>query len=68
MRRIAPEKGLDRAIRIARLAGLPLKIAARMPLKDRSSPDVRKDWDYAVRSRSWCETVSPGSLARPTTI
>src|SRR6185369_8854158 len=30
--RIAPEKGLDRAIKIAQLAGLPLKVAARMPL------------------------------------
>src|SRR5437763_716599 len=27
--RIAPEKGLDRAIKIAKLAGLPLKVAAR---------------------------------------
>src|SRR5215211_1680931 len=42
--RIAPEKGLDRAIGIARLAGLPLKVAARMPLKDTGDPVVRADW------------------------
>src|SRR4051794_37301350 len=30
--RISPEKGLDGAIRFARRAGLPLKVAARMPL------------------------------------
>src|SRR6266536_788086 len=44
--RIAPEKGLDRAIRIASLAGLPLKIAARTPLRDLSNPSVRADREY----------------------
>jgi glycosyltransferase involved in cell wall biosynthesis len=44
--RISPEKGLDRAIGIARLAGLPLKVAARMPLLDTSNPVVRADWAY----------------------
>jgi len=44
--RISPEKGLDRAIRIAQMAGLPLKVAARMPLKDTSNPVVRADWEY----------------------
>jgi len=44
--RISPEKGLDRAIQIAKLAGLPLKVAAREPLLDRSNPDIRKDWEY----------------------
>jgi glycosyltransferase involved in cell wall biosynthesis len=44
--RISPEKGLDTAIRVARRAGLPLKIAARMPLLDRQEPEVRKDWEY----------------------
>jgi len=44
--RISPEKGLGRAIRIARLAGLPLKVAARMPLKDTSNPSFRADWEY----------------------
>jgi glycosyltransferase involved in cell wall biosynthesis len=44
--RISPEKGLDRAIRIARMAGLPLKAAARPPLRDRSDPAVRADWEY----------------------
>jgi glycosyltransferase involved in cell wall biosynthesis len=32
--RVAPEKGLDRAIRIARRAGLPLKIAAKVDPAD----------------------------------
>ena len=44
--RIAPEKGLDRAIRIARQAGLPIKIAARLPLDDRDDPQVRADWEH----------------------
>jgi glycosyltransferase involved in cell wall biosynthesis len=44
--RISPEKGLDSAIRIARKAGLPLKIAARMPLEDRTNPAIREDWEY----------------------
>jgi glycosyltransferase involved in cell wall biosynthesis len=44
--RISPEKGLDRAIEVARMAGLPLKVAAREPLKDTSNPDIRKDWEY----------------------
>ncbi len=34
--RIAPEKGPDRAIRIARAAGLPLKMAAKISDADRS--------------------------------
>lgn len=33
--RISPEKGLDEAIAIARLAGLPLKIAAKVDVVDR---------------------------------
>lgn len=44
--RIAPEKGLDTAIRVARRAGLPLKVAARPPLPHRRDPNVRRDWDY----------------------
>jgi glycosyltransferase involved in cell wall biosynthesis len=44
--RISPDKGLDRAIQIARLAGMPLKVAARLPLHDRSNPEVRSDWTY----------------------
>jgi glycosyltransferase involved in cell wall biosynthesis len=44
--RIAPEKGLDAAIRVARRAGLPLRIAARMPLPFTDDPNVRADWDY----------------------
>jgi glycosyltransferase involved in cell wall biosynthesis len=44
--RIAPEKGLDRAIKIARRAGIPLKIGARLPLNDLNDANVRADWDY----------------------
>jgi glycosyltransferase involved in cell wall biosynthesis len=44
--RISPEKGLDRAIGIARQAGLPLKVGARLPLKDLNDPNVRTDWEY----------------------
>ncbi|HYU19290.1 MAG TPA: glycosyltransferase family 4 protein [Chloroflexota bacterium] len=44
--RVSPEKGLDRAIRIARRAGLPIKVAARMPLKNMSEAGARADWDY----------------------
>jgi glycosyltransferase involved in cell wall biosynthesis len=44
--RISPDKGLDTAIRVARKGGLPLKIAARMPLPFRDDPNARADWDY----------------------
>ena len=44
--RISSDKGLDRAIRIAREAEMPLKVAARLPLNDRSNPEVRNDWEY----------------------
>jgi glycosyltransferase involved in cell wall biosynthesis len=33
--------------------GLPLKIAARMPLPNRNDPQVRRDWDY------WENVVEP---------
>jgi glycosyltransferase involved in cell wall biosynthesis len=44
--RISPEKGLVPAIRIAQEVGLPLQIAARMPLANSDAPDVRADWEY----------------------
>jgi len=47
--RIAPEKGLDRAIRIAQRAGIPLKVGARLPLKDVSDANVRADWEHYER-------------------
>src|SRR5207253_2285914 len=34
--RVSPEKGLDRAIRIARRAGIPLRIAAKIEVSDRA--------------------------------
>jgi glycosyltransferase involved in cell wall biosynthesis len=51
--RISPEKGLDTAIRIARRAGVPLLIGARMPLPHTHDPEVRKDWEY------WENEVQP---------
>jgi glycosyltransferase involved in cell wall biosynthesis len=51
--RISPEKGLDTAIRIARRAGVPLLIAARMPLPHTHDPNVRADWEY------WENEVQP---------
>src|SRR5581483_6431754 len=44
--RTSPEKGLDTAIRVARRTGLPLKVAARMPLPFTNDPNVRTDWEY----------------------
>jgi glycosyltransferase involved in cell wall biosynthesis len=44
--RITPDKGLDRAIHIARSVGMPLLIAARKPLRGQKSADVSTDWDY----------------------
>lgn len=51
--RISPEKGLDTAIRVARRAGVPLLIAARMPLPHLHDPNVRADWEY------WENEVQP---------
>jgi glycosyltransferase involved in cell wall biosynthesis len=47
--RISPEKGLDRAIRIAQRAGIALKVGARLPLKDLNDPNVRADWEHYER-------------------
>lgn len=44
--RISPEKGLDSAIRVARAAGMPLKIAARKPLPFKQDAEARRDWEY----------------------
>lgn len=44
--RISPEKGVDAAIRIAERAGMPIRIAARMPLPAKDDPAARRDWDY----------------------
>jgi glycosyltransferase involved in cell wall biosynthesis len=44
--RISPEKGVAEAIDVAVTAGIPLKIAARMPLENVDNPWVRLDWDY----------------------
>jgi glycosyltransferase involved in cell wall biosynthesis len=42
--RIAPEKRLDRAIAIAIASGVPLKIAARLPLPDRLGGEADRDY------------------------
>jgi glycosyltransferase involved in cell wall biosynthesis len=44
--RISPEKGLDIAIRVAQQAGVPLKIAAREPLRQTNDPTARRDTEY----------------------
>ena len=44
--RISPEKGLDTAIRVARRAGLPLRIGARKPLRLKGNPNVEADWRH----------------------
>lgn len=44
--RISPEKGLDTAIRVARQAGVPLRIAARKPLRIKGDPNVQADWEH----------------------
>src|SRR5262249_50222358 len=44
--RISPDKGLDTAIRVAQRVGLPLRIAARLPLPYKHDPAVRRDWEY----------------------
>jgi glycosyltransferase involved in cell wall biosynthesis len=51
--RVSPEKGLDAAIRTARKLGLPLRVAARMPLRFPNEPGVRADWEY------WEHVVKP---------
>jgi glycosyltransferase involved in cell wall biosynthesis len=44
--RISPEKGLDIAIRAARRAGWPLRVAARLPQAFEHSPEAQRDRDY----------------------
>ncbi|MSQ24039.1 MAG: glycosyltransferase family 4 protein [Chloroflexi bacterium] len=44
--RISPEKGVAEAIEVARRVGMPLKIAARMPLTNLDNEWVRADWAY----------------------
>jgi glycosyltransferase involved in cell wall biosynthesis len=51
--RISRDKGLDTAIRVARRAGVPLLIAARMPQAHTQDPNVRADWEY------WENEVQP---------
>jgi glycosyltransferase involved in cell wall biosynthesis len=51
--RVSPDKGLDTAIRVARKTGMPLRIAARMPLPEAYDPNGRADAEY------WEEVIRP---------
>jgi glycosyltransferase involved in cell wall biosynthesis len=51
--RVSPDKGLDTAIRVARRTGMPLKIAARMPLPEAHDPNGRTDAEY------WEDVIRP---------
>jgi glycosyltransferase involved in cell wall biosynthesis len=44
--RISPEKGVGDAIDVAIRAGIPLKIAARMPLEGVDNEWIARDWTY----------------------
>ncbi len=44
--RISSEKGVDTAIRVAQAAGMPIRIAARLPLPYKKDPNVARDWEY----------------------
>ncbi len=43
--RFTPDKGVDTAINVARCAGLPIKLAGRLPL-NQPTPDCQRDWQY----------------------
>lgn len=51
--RVSPEKGLDTAIRVARRSGMPLKIAARLPLPFAHDHNALQDAEY------WEEVIKP---------
>ncbi len=51
--RISPEKGLDVAIRVARKAGMRLRVAARMPLPVSHDPNAGQDHEY------WQDVIQP---------
>jgi glycosyltransferase involved in cell wall biosynthesis len=44
--RISPDKGVATAIRVARKAGWPIRLAARMPLDQPHNPEAQRDWQY----------------------
>lgn len=44
--RFSPEKGIEGAIAVAQRSGIPLRIAARYPRRDRVEPYLRAEWDY----------------------
>jgi glycosyltransferase involved in cell wall biosynthesis len=53
--RVSPEKGLDRAVEIARLAGMPLRVAAKIYPEER--PYYERVIEPLLRSSPWVEFV-----------
>ncbi|MDR3620455.1 MAG: glycosyltransferase family 4 protein [Paludisphaera borealis] len=53
--RVSPEKGLDRAIEIARRAGMPLRVAARIYPEER--PYYERVIEPLLRASPWVEFV-----------
>lgn len=44
--RFSHEKGIERAVEVARRTGIPLKVAARHPRPDRAEDGLREEWVY----------------------
>ena len=44
--RISADKGVHTAIQIAQRAGMPIKLAARLPLSQRANAEAQRDWEY----------------------
>jgi glycosyltransferase involved in cell wall biosynthesis len=53
--RVSPEKGLDRAVEIARLAGMPLRVAAKIYPEER--PYYERVIEPLFRASPWVEFV-----------
>jgi glycosyltransferase involved in cell wall biosynthesis len=53
--RVSPEKGLDRAVEIARLAGMPLRVAAKIYPEER--PYYERAIEPLFRASPWVEFV-----------
>jgi glycosyltransferase involved in cell wall biosynthesis len=53
--RVSPEKGLDKAVEIARRAGMPLRVAARIYPEER--PYYEREIEPLLRASPWVEFV-----------
>jgi glycosyltransferase involved in cell wall biosynthesis len=53
--RVSPEKGLDKAVAIARLAGLPLRVAAKIYPEERAYHE--REIEPLLRASPWVEFV-----------